>query len=162
MLVIDAICETDAAAAEKLVLPFYARCRSRLRTRLESGEEIGLFLEPGSVLRGGDKLQGRDGRVVEVIAAPERLMEVWSASLRKLARIAYHLGNRHTAVEVGEGWLRFPADHVLRDMVVGLGADVREVSEPFEPEAGAYGQGHSHDGRDPAGAARIHQYRRAG
>ncbi len=159
MLLIEGVCERHLAASDKLVLPFEARCRSRMRARLESGEEIGLFLEPGTVLRGGDKLRGSDGRVVEVVAAPERLMEVWSASLRKLARIAFHLGNRHTAVELGEGWLRFPTDHVLRDMVVGLDADVREVTEPFEPEAGAYGQGHVHDTH---GSARIHQYRRAG
>ncbi len=159
MLVIDGVCEAHRAATEKLVMPFEARCKSRLRTKLESGEEIGLFLPPGTILRGGDKLQGRDGRVVEVVAARERLMEVWSASLRNLARIAYHLGNRHTAVELGEGWLRFPADHVLRDMVVGLDTDVREVFEPFEPEAGAYGQGHVHEEQ---GSARIHQYRRAG
>lgn len=159
MLVIDGPCETDAAATERLVLPFESRCKSRLRTNLESGEEIGLFLPPGTILRDGDKLQGRDGRVIAVVAARERLMEAWSESPRKLARIAYHLGNRHTAVELGEGWLRFPADHVLRDMVVGLNTNVREVFEPFEPEAGAYGQGHSHEEQ---GAGRIHQYRRAG
>jgi len=160
MLLIDKICQTRSPATERLVLPYEARCKSRLRAQLESGEEVGLFLEPGTVLRGGDKLQGQDGRVVEVVAAPEKLMEVWSASLLKLARIAYHLGNRHMAIQLGEGWIRFPTDHVLRDMVIGLGADVAEVTEPFEPESGAYAHRHAHG--DGAGGARIHQYRRAG
>ena len=160
MLVIDRICETRAAATDRLVLPFEERCKSRLRTQLESGEEVGLFLEPGTVLRGGDKLQGSDGRVIEVVAAPERLMEVWSASLLNLARIAYHLGNRHMAVQMGEGWLRFPADHVLRDMVIGLGTDVAEVTAPFEPESGAYSHRHPHGAE--GGGAKIHQYRRSG
>lgn len=140
--------------AGRLVLPFEARCKSRLRARLDSGEDVGIFLEPGTVLRGGDRLQGGDGRVIEVVAAREPLMEVWSASPQRLARIAYHLGNRHTLAQIGEGWLRFPSDRVLRDMIVGLGADVREVEDAFEPEAGAYAHSHGES------SGRIHQYRR--
>jgi urease accessory protein len=157
MLVIERFCASLDPATERLVLGFEARCKSRLRTRLESGEEVGLFLEAGTVLRGGDRLEGNDGRIVEVVAAPEPLMEVWSGSPRKLARLAYHLGNRHVVAEIGDGWLRFPADHVLRGLVVGLGADVREVTLPFEPEAGAYGHRHAHG---PQGsAAKIHEYK---
>jgi urease accessory protein len=157
MLVIERFCASLEPATERLVLGFEARCKSRLRTRLESGEEVGLFLEAGTVLRGGNRLEGNDGRIVEVIAAPEDLMELWSGSPRKLARIAYHLGDRHVVAEIGDGWLRFPADHVLRGLVVGLGADVREVKLPFEPEAGAYGHRHAHGTQ--GSAAKIHEYK---
>lgn len=158
MLLIEGYCGSGAPPTERLVLAFDARCKSRLRTRLESGEEAGLFLEPGTVLRGGDKLQGSDGRVVEVVAAPERLMQARVASPRQLARLAYHLGNRHVPVQLGEGWLRFSADPVLGKMATGLGAQLGEVIGPFEPETGAYAHGHEH-GSDGRGA-RIHQYGR--
>ncbi len=139
MLLIEACAPDGAAACERLALPFESRCKSRLRTRLESGEEAGLFLERGRVLRGGDRLLGNDGRVVEVLAAPEMLMEAASDDPLQLARAAYHLGNRHVAVEIRAGRLRFAQDQVLGEMVRGLGLPVIEMEAPFEPEAGAYG-----------------------
>ena len=128
----------------ELVLPFEQRQKSRLRTMLTSGEEIGLFLERGTILRGGDCLRGADGRVVRVIAADEELMEVRSDDGGALSRAAYHLGNRHTPVQIGDGWLRFAADHVLGEMLIGLGVTVAVIQAPFEPEAGAYAAGHHH------------------
>ncbi|HSQ72817.1 MAG TPA: hypothetical protein VLM87_10375, partial [Rubrivivax sp.] len=97
MIVIEHRAPPDAPATERLVLPFDLRCKSRLRTRLEHGEEAGLFLERGTVLRAGDRLLANDGRVVEVAAAPEAVMEVRSGDALLLARAAYHLGNRHVA-----------------------------------------------------------------
>lgn len=146
MIVIEKHASTHAAASEKLVLPFEARCKSRLRTRLASGEECGLFLERGTVLRGGDRLEAGDGRVVEVVAAPEVLCEAVSGDPLLLLRAAYHLGNRHVAVEIGPGRLRFARDAVLAGMVRGLGLPVKDVEAPFEPESGAYGghAGHAH------------------
>ena len=161
MLAVERFAEPGATASESLMLGFDARSKSRLRTRLASGEEAGLFLERGRVLRGGDRLLANDGRVIEVISADEALMEGRSIDSLLLARAAYHLGNRHVAVQVGfdasGGWLRFAADHVLREMVVGLGLPVTEIIAPFEPEAGAY-SGHSHGAATTPGA-RIHQYR---
>lgn len=127
----------------RLELPFDLRNKSRLRTTLSSGEEIGLFLERGTVLRGGDQLACDDGRIVEVIAAPESVSTVRSMEPLQLLRAAYHLGNRHVALQVGAGWLRYQHDYVLDDMVRGLGLSVEVAEAPFEPEAGAYG-GHSH------------------
>lgn len=144
MVIIERLHTGTATAAERLVLPFDARSRSRQRCRLESGEEAGLLLPRGTVLRGGDLLEADDGRVVQVVAAEEPLMEVLCAYPGRLARAAYHLGNRHVALQLGEGWLRFPRDHVLRDMLAGLGFRVTECEAPFEPEAGAYGFDHSH------------------
>ena len=149
-----------AAATERLVLPFELRSKTRLRTRLESGEEAGLFLRRGSVLRGGDLLEAEDGRIVLVVAAIEEVMEVHSVNGLALARAAYHLGNRHMAVQLQPGLLRFARDHVLGEMVRGLGLDVVEARAAFEPESGAYGghaahtHGHSADGEGRG--ARIH------
>lgn len=160
MLVIEAFAAAGAAAVERLPLPFESRCKSRLRTRLASGEEAGLFLERGRVLRGGDRLLGNDGRVVEVVAAPEPLMEAASGVPRQLARAAYHLGNRHVAVQVLADRLRFAQDHVLGEMVRGLGLPVTGIEAPFEPEAGAYGGhgGHGHSADGEGRGPRIHDH----
>jgi urease accessory protein len=141
-----------------LVLPFEQRQKSRLRTVLASGEEVGLFLERGTVLRGGDCLESDDGRIVRVVAADETLMEVRASDAGLLARAAYHLGNRHTPVQIGEGWLRFAADRVLADMLVGLGLTVSTLSMPFEPEAGAYAAGHTHHSGEARHAGVIHDF----
>ena len=144
MLIVRQRIAPQPRADAELALPFEQRQKSRLRTVLTSGEEIGLFLERGTILRGGDCLRSDDGRVVRVVAAPENLMEARSDDAGTLARAAYHLGNRHTAVQLGEGWLRFAADHVLGEMVRGLGVAVASIQAPFEPEAGAYAAGHHH------------------
>ena len=144
MLIVRQHIPSQPHADAELVLPFEQRQKSRLRTVLASGEEVGLFLERGSILRGGDCLRGDDGRIVRVVAADEALMEVRSVDARALARAAYHLGNRHTPVQIGEDWLRFAADHVLGEMLIGLGVTVAAIQAPFEPEAGAYSAGHHH------------------
>ena len=158
MLLIETRYTGDAAPTARLTLNFDARTKSRLRTRLADGEEVGLFLPRGTILRGGDRLQAADGRIVEVVAAPEDLIEARCADAFALARAAYHLGNRHVAVQVGAGWLRIQADHVLETMLTGLGAEVASLTAPFEPEAGAYAHGHHHAERG-ATEAKIHQYR---
>ncbi len=146
MMVIEQLAASNAPATEKLELPFELRSKSRLRTHLVSDEECGLFLERGRVLRGGDKLMANDKRIVEVIAALEQVMEARSDDPLLLARAAYHLGNRHVPVQVGSGFLRFGYDHVLGEMVRGLGVILTETQAPFEPESGAYGAhgGHAH------------------
>ena len=112
------------------------------------------MLERGAVLRGGDCLQSEDGRVVRVAAAPEKVMHIVCADQFELARAAYHLGNRHVPVEIGDGYLRIAADHVLGEMLLGLGAKVGEPEAPFEPESGAYGGGHATPRCRPGTAAR--------
>ena len=158
MLVIESRCDR-AAHQEQLSLPFELRQKSRLRTKLASGEEAGLFLEHGSILRGGDCLRANDGRIVLVIAADEELMEAKCATPFELVRAAYHLGNRHVPVQIGEGWLRFQADDVLAQMLRGLKATVSKVSAPFEPEAGAYAGGHHHHSMDAKHSGIIHEFR---
>ncbi|MES2000000.1 MAG: urease accessory protein UreE [Pseudomonadota bacterium] len=141
----------------QLTLPFDARCRSRLRTQLDSGEDVGLFLPRGTVLRGGDWLVGNDGRSVRVNAAAEPLYRVDPASATLLARAAYHLGNRHVALEVRADALLLLADPVLRVLLEKLGLAVTELDAPFEPEAGAYGGGHHH-GEEPGHGGVIHGF----
>ena len=140
--------QAEAAAANisgQLVLAYDQRERCRLRARLDSGEEVALFTVRGTVLRDGDLLTGEDGRIVRIAAAMEPTYVVHCATPLALARCAFHLGNRHTQVQIGESFLRIRVDPVLREMVEGLGARVEEQSAPFEPEAGAYaGGGHSH------------------
>lgn len=157
LLTLIARCDPVAEPYGELVLRFDLRIRSRLRTRLASGEEAVLRTERGAVLRGGECLKSEDGRVVRVSAAPENVMHVICADQFELTRAAYHLGNRHVPVEIGDGYLRIAADHVLRDMLLGLGAKVRELEAPFEPESGAYGGGHAHREESDHGG-KIHQY----
>jgi urease accessory protein len=126
--------------AARLTLPFELRQKSRLRCHLDDGEEVALLMPRGCVLRGGDLLLAADGRVVQVIAAPEGLSVVATSDALQLARAAYHLGNRHVALQVRPGMLCFVHDHVLDDMLRGLGLPVRFEMLPFEPEGGAYGR----------------------
>jgi urease accessory protein len=154
-LTIDAVVARDTPAAARLSLPFEMRSRSRYRAVLASGEAVGVVLPRGTVLRGGDRVRASDGRIVEIVAQRETLVEARCHGARELARVAYHLGNRHVAVEIGDGWLRLQPDHVLEAMVRGLGAEVSSVEAPFEPEAGAYAHGHQHG---YASEARIHGF----
>jgi urease accessory protein len=126
---------------DQLKLPFEQRQKSRLRAKLDSGEEVALILPRGRVMRGGDVVETTDGRRIEIVSAPERLLHIESSAL---ARLAYHLGNRHVPVEVGEGFLRLAEDHVLEEMLRKLGGRILHIEAPFEPEAGAYGGGHQH------------------
>lgn len=144
--------EAHARTDGELVLPYDQREKSRLRATLGSGEEVAVFTERGTVLRDGDLLKGDDGRVVKIVAAPEATYRVDCSSPQSLLRCAFHLGNRHTQAQLGEGWLRIRRDPVLKDMLTGLGASVTEEQAPFEPESGAYsarfggGHHHHHDG----------------
>ncbi|WP_426104415.1 urease accessory protein UreE [Massilia sp. TSP1-1-2] len=129
----------------ELLLPYDQREKCRLRARLVSGEEVALFTPRASVLRDGDLLTGADRRVIRVLAAAEAVYAIHCATPNMMARCAFHLGNRHTQVQIGDGCLRIRVDPVLRDMLEGLGARVEPQTAPFEPEAGAYsGAGHVH------------------
>ena len=149
--------EYRARVSDELRLPFERRQKSRQRATLASGEEVAIALPRGEVLRGGDWVVASDGRVIEVIAAVEDVLHVECESAEALARAAYHLGNRHVAVQVGTGWLRIAEDHVLAGMLQGLGATVTPMRAPFEPEAGAYRAHHHHDDDSPHGG-RIHEF----
>jgi urease accessory protein len=158
MLIVRQKSSRDVAATVELPLTFELRRKSRLRTALPSGEEVGLFLDRGAALRGGDCLVADDGRILRIVAAPEALMEARSADSGELMRAAYHLGNRHCPVEIGPGRLRFPADRVLAEMLLGMGFAVTSLSAPFEPETGAYAAGHHHHSSEAKHAGIIHDF----
>ncbi len=144
MLNITERIDAPAHIDDYVALPFDQRKKSRLRLTLQSGAEAALFLERGSILRGGDCLRAEDGRVVQVQAAEQAVMDVTASSAKALTCAAYHLGNRHVPLQVGDAWLRLEQDHVLKEMLLGLGVSVKDLQAPFEPEAGAYGGGHKH------------------
>ena len=154
MLRIETLLPDDEPRAGELTLtlPYELRRKSRLLVKLDTGEEAGLFLPRGTVLRSGDRLAAVDGRIVHVIAAPEPICEVRATPTCSLIRAAYHLGNRHVAVEIRGDRLKIGRDAVLRDMLERLGAAVVDTSAPFDPEPGAYGGGHHHGGDDDSHA----------
>lgn len=142
-----------------LTLPLELRVRARLRVNLDDGREAGLFLDRGPIMRGGDLLAAEDGTVVRVRAAEEPVSVVRTGDPLLLSRACYHLGNRHTPLQILEGELRYQHDHVLDDMLRGFGLQPQFAELPFEPEPGAYGEhgsGHAHEHGHAHGHVHAH------
>src|SRR5262250_2780582 len=135
--------------ADTVVLDFDDRHRRRMAMTGTRGLEFLLDLENAVALRGGDALVLEDGRLIEVVAAPEPLVEIKGSDPHHLIRVAWHLGNRHLPTQIMPKALRIRRDHVIEAMVKGLGARVIEIEAPFDPEGGAYAEaaahGHAHD-----------------
>jgi urease accessory protein len=132
--------------ADTVVLDFDDRHRRRMAMQSTRGLEFLLDLENAVALRGGDALMLEDGRLIEVVAAPEPLAEIRGLDPGHLVRIAWHLGNRHLPTQIIARGLRIRRDHVIEEMVKGLGARVIEIEAPFDPEGGAYAAAHAaHD-----------------
>ncbi|MDA9466637.1 urease accessory protein UreE [Bradyrhizobium sp. CCBAU 53415] len=133
------------APADTVVLDFDDRHRRRMAMTGTRGLEFLLDLENAVALRGGDALVLEDGRLVEVVAAPEPLLEIRGRDPHHLIRVGWHLGNRHLPTQIMAKALRIRRDHVIEAMVKGLGARVIEIEAPFDPEGGAYADaGHAH------------------
>lgn len=138
------------APADSVTLDRQARFRRRIVMTTDRGAELLLDLPEATYLAEGDALELANGDLVAVKAAPEPLLEIRARDPHHLMRIAWHLGNRHTPTELADGAIFIATDHVLADMVTGLGGEVRAVTRPFEPEGGAYGghgplhSGHHH------------------
>lgn len=133
------------AAADTVVLDFDDRHRRRLVMTGTRGLGFLLDLENAVALRGGDALVLEDGRLVEVVAAAEPLLEIRGRDAQHLVRLAWHVGNRHVPAQITGRGLRIRRDHVIEAMVKGLGARVIEIEAPFDPEGGAYAaDGHAH------------------
>lgn len=127
-----------------LTLSMEQRVRSRQKVVLDNGVEAGLFLPRGTILNRDDVLKAKSGELVCIVAADESVSTVYEDDPLKLARASYHLGNRHVPLQIGTGFVRYQHDHVLDDMVIGLGLKVTAEQAAFEPEAGAYGGSHGH------------------
>jgi urease accessory protein len=146
--------------ASTLTLDWDTRQKSRFDATDSAGRTLGVFLPRGAVVRGGDVLVAEDGSLVRVEAAPQAVLRITACSEHSspfdLTRAAYHLGNRHVPIELQPDHLKIEPDHVLADMLRAMHLTVVAVSEPFEPENGAYGDhgasshGHSHDHAAPS------------
>jgi len=135
-----------ADAVDRVVLDADERHRRRMVLAGEGGMKFLLDLAEVTGLRDGDGLALNDGTIVAVIAKPEPLVEITAADAAALARLAWHLGNRHAELQVAGDRLRMRRDHVLEDMLAALGAHLVTIEAPFEPERGAYEHGYDADG----------------
>jgi urease accessory protein len=135
----------SAAAIDRVALDASERHRRRLVLTAERGTILLLDLPHATTLKDGDGLVLDDGAVVRVVGKPESLLEITAANAVELARLAWHLGNRHTDVQVVGERLRIRRDHVLAAMLERLGAQVTEIDAPFDPESGAYNVHHEHE-----------------
>jgi urease accessory protein len=143
--------------ANTITLDWDTRQKSRFDATDSQGRSLGVFLPRGAVVRGGDVLVAEDGSLVRVEAAPQAVLRITACAEHgspfDLTRAAYHLGNRHVPIELQPDHLKIEPDHVLADMLRAMHMTVVAVSEPFEPENGAYGDhgtsshgnGHSHE-----------------
>ena len=135
----------DAAnAVDRVLIDHDDRHRRRILLRTETGSELLLDLAQAVRLRDGDGLALDSGGVVQVRARLEKLLEIHAHEAGDLVRIAWHLGNRHLPVQLLDDRIRIRADHVILEMVVGLGGHVEAIDAPFDPEAGAYAGGNQH------------------
>src|SRR3979490_115857 len=141
--------------ADTVLVDFDDRHRRRMAMTGTRGFEFLLDLESAVALRGGDALVLEDGRLIEVVAAPEPLVEIRGADPLHLVRVAWHLGNRHVPPKIMPKGLSIRRDHVIEAMVTGLGARIIEIEAPFDPEGGAYAAAHAHvedhHAHDPGG-----------
>jgi urease accessory protein len=130
--------EWAGVAVQSVTLDFGRRYRRRLRFSTDQSEEILLDLPEAVHIRDGDALALEDAALVAVWAAPEEVLEIFAPSPELLLRLAWHLGNRHLAVQFLPGRLRILDDHVIAEMIRGLGGRAEKLSVPFDPEPGAY------------------------
>ena len=134
--------------AATITLVWDVRQKSRFDAIDSQGRQLGVFLPRGSVLRGGDMLVADDGSLIRIIAAPQPVLVATHCAQHgtpfDLMRAAYHLGNRHVAIELKPDHLKIEPDHVLADMLRAMHLIVREAEEAFEPESGAYGNRGAH------------------
>ncbi|MEG4942181.1 urease accessory protein UreE [Microcoleus sp. F4-D5] len=133
----------DAVVSFTLPMTADDRTRSRHRFETETGERLHLSLPRGTVLRDRDLLQSEDGSCLVLVSAkPEPVLTARASSPLLLMRAAYHLGNRHVALEIADNYLRLSPDSVLQGMLEKMGLEVTEEIVPFQPEMGAYGHSH--------------------
>ncbi len=125
-----------------LTLAYELRQKARLKTISDTGEEVGLMLPRGMILRGGDCIKSDEGSVAKIISALEEVSVAQTDNKLVLAKACYHLGNRHMPLQIEEDSLIYLKDHVLDEMVKNLGLEIHDERRAFEPESGAY-SGHA-------------------
>jgi urease accessory protein len=154
----------SARAVDRITLDAHDRHRRRVVLTGEGGTMFLLDLPQATALRDGDGLVLDDGTMVRLVGRPEPLIEIAAADAHELARLAWHIGNRHVDVQIVGDRLRIRRDHVIEDMLRGLGARLSPIEAPFDPEHGAYQHhhdGHRHDhahGHDHSHADHAHDH----
>ncbi len=147
MIELTQIDKSPQPAQTSVTLDYDARTRGRLRVTLDNGQEAGIFISRGKVLKHGDILSAQTGERVRVIACDEAVSTVTACHFNDLLLACYHLGNRHVSLEITDSYLRYRQDHVLDEMVRHLGLNVIHEHAPFSPESGAYqASAHHHGG----------------
>ena len=147
-----------AVAVDKVSIDYDRRYRRRILLRTDGGNDVMLDLKQAVRLRHGDGLRLEDGGIVQVLARPEKLLEIHAHSDAELVRIAWHLGNRHLPVQLIRDRIRIREDHVIAQMVELLGGHAEAIEAPFDPESGAYAGGHHHHGDDDDGQHGDHHH----
>lgn len=147
-----------AVAVDKVSIDYDRRYRRRILLRTDGGNDVMLDLKQAVRLRHGDGLRLEDGGIVQVLARPEKLLEIHAHSDAELVRIAWHLGNRHLPVQLIRDRIRIREDHVIAEMVELLGGHAEAIEAPFDPESGAYAGGHHHHGDDDDGQHGDHHH----
>jgi urease accessory protein len=147
-IAIKAAANWSGEAADSVVLDYDDRHRRRMAMTAAQGTAFLLDLPAVTELRGGDALVLEDGRLIKIVAAPEPLLEIRCVDPLHLARVAWHLGNRHLPTQLLNLALRIRRDHVIAEMALQLGAEVVEIEAPFDPEGGAYASPASNNGHD--------------
>jgi urease accessory protein len=130
--------------SDSVTLDHEHRLRRRIRLTSDGDLEFLLDLEKASALEDGDALKLEDGQLILVKAAPQKLLEIRAENPLRLLRVAWHIGNRHTAAEITADAIYIEEDHVLAEMVRGQGCSVTPVTRPFRPQRGAYDHAHAH------------------
>jgi len=150
--------------ADRITLDYEGRHRRRIVLEADRGVRFLLDFAHSRLLPGGAALELEDGRLIEVIAEREALIEVRAADGAALLRLAWHIGNRHLAAQILADRILIRRDHVIAAMLEGLGAKVRQVMAPFDPEGGAYGGAHqahdhgAHQHDHDHGHSHVHDY----
>lgn len=145
MLVASSSCQKFENAVDTITLDETARHRRRVKMVSDNGIEFLLDLPKARLLRHGEGLLLNDGRIIEVCAEAEALYEVFGKNSKHLLMLAWQIGNRHLACQVLDDRLIIRHDHIIKEMLEGLGATVTEINAPFDPQGGAYDGGHDHE-----------------
>ena len=129
---------------DSITMDFDTRQKARIKAVTDKGQAIAIFVDRGQPLKIGELLKSECGKLIEVLGLPEPVITAVADDWLTFSKLCYHLGNRHTRLQVGELWLRFQPDHVLEELVLRFGLTSQHQPEVFEPESGAYGAAHGH------------------
>ena len=142
----ERLSHTHQAINDSITLDRETRQKARIKGKTDQGKDIGIFVDRGNPLHVGEVLKTECGLLIEIKGAKEPVITASTEDWHTFSKVCYHLGNRHTVLQVGERWLRFKPDHVLKELCEMYGLTTSDAPEIFEPENGAYGShsGHSH------------------